>query len=85
MARYNLYPANGPALLNVSVRGCSGLNPRAAADVMRKAIVRYHRGRADLFLPQSKPGHIIALPYMTAESDGPEVDVPLDGLRWEVA
>lgn len=85
MTRFNLYPADGAPLLGVQIRSITSGPARADADRLRKALVRHGRGRADLFIHQPRPGYLTALPHVTRESDGPGVDVPLDGLRWEVA
>ena len=74
--------------LDVAVAGgvdSASDSPVAVSDRLRKALVRHGRGRADLFLYQPRPGYLAALPHFTRESDGPEVEVPLSGLRWEVA
>lgn len=78
ITRFNLYPLNAAPILRAVVRGHGGL---ADAESLRKTVARHNSGRR----PVPGPGFITALPRFCAESDGPEVWVSLDGLRWEVA
>lgn len=82
ITRFNLYPPCAQPILNAVVRGVGG---PADAEGLRRACVRHERGREDVGLPMPGPGYIISLPHYCAESDGAELWVPLEGLRWEVA